>query len=67
MVKGKEGIEDTKASSKKIISQVIANLAPSFGLPLTERTRSMSVVRRALSVVRNKILRPETTFHHTHC
>jgi hypothetical protein len=37
-VKDKEGIKDSKSSLKMLIPQIIANLAPNFGLGLTKLT-----------------------------
>jgi len=37
-VKDKEGIKDPKFSLKMLISQIIANLDPNFGLSLTKLT-----------------------------
>jgi hypothetical protein len=37
-VKDKEGIKDPKFSLKMLISQIIANLAPNFGLGLMKLT-----------------------------
>jgi hypothetical protein len=37
-VKDKEGIKDPKSSLKMLIPQIIANLAPNFGLGLTKLT-----------------------------
>jgi len=37
-VKDKNGIENPKSSLKMLISQIIANLAPNFGLGLTKLT-----------------------------
>jgi hypothetical protein len=37
-VKDKEGLKDPKFSLKMLISQIIANLAPNFGLSLTKLT-----------------------------
>ncbi len=37
-VKDKEGFKDLKSSLKMLIFQIIANLAPNFGLGLTKLT-----------------------------
>ncbi len=43
MGKDKEGIKDPKSSLKMLIFQIIANLAPNFGLGLTKLTLFSSI------------------------
>ena len=58
-VKNKEGIKDPKFSLKMLISQIIANLAPNFGLGLIKLTLFRKYASLMQSRDENGTLNPE--------